>query len=190
MKKQIKKTKIIKQKKKQQKCPNNNIYLEVILLAIIAPILTLVLVYVFKADKIQKEPNSKESKDVKILTDKNIYNLNDEIVLIVRNNSGKSIYFEPCEYINIFEKKINGEWKKESVVINNDSSYYNQDSFNKNKSITKCEVKLPKSGEGIYRSVVQIYYNCVKPGRCESSEVFYSNEFEVKKSAKQCGCGK
>ena len=119
-----------------------------------------------------------DTKSVEVNTNKNVYLNNEKINLTVKNNENQSIYFEPCEYLNNFEKKINGEWRKENAVINN-SSYYDRVSFNKNKIVTRCEIELPKSGEGIYRSVVQIYYNCEKPGRCESSEIFYSNEFKI-----------
>ena len=128
---------------------------------------------------IQKNPSLKNDSKVSILTDKNIYLDSEKINLIVKNDGAQSVYFEPCEYLNTFEKKINGEWEKESVVVDN-NNYYNQVSFNKNKSATTCEIELPESGKGIYRSVVQIYYSCVKPGHCESSKIFYSNEFEVK----------
>ena len=118
------------------------------------------------------------TKGVEISTAKNVYAEGEKIELTLKNNKKQSIYFKPCEYLNNFEKKINGEWEKENVVANNND--YNQSSFNKNKSITRCEIELPRSGKGIYRSVVQIYYNCLKPGDCESSEIFYSNEFEIK----------
>ena len=173
-------TKATKQKKQQQNRSNTNIYFEVILMIILIPILTLVLVSLFKTDKVYKEYYSKDSKNVDILTDKNVYVNGEKINLTIKNNENQSIYFEPCEYLNNFEKKINGKWKKENMVID-DNYYYNQNSFNKNKSVTKCEVKLPELGEGIYRLTVQIYYNCLKPGRdtCESSKTFYSNEFKI-----------
>ena len=117
-------------------------------------------------------------KSVEISIDKNVYADNEKINLTVKNNGKQSIYFKPCEYLNNFEKKINGEWKKERVAVK-DTYYYDQVSFNKNKSVTKCEIELPEAGEGIYRSVIEIYYNCLKPGYCESSKTFYSNEFEV-----------
>ena len=118
------------------------------------------------------------TKGVEINTDKNVYLNTEKINLIIKNNEEQSIYFKPCEYLNNFEKKVDGEWKKERVIVK-DTYYYDQVSFNKNKSVTKCEIELPEAGEGTYRSVIEIYYNCLKPGYCESSKTFYSNEFEV-----------
>ncbi len=163
--------------KPRLKQKNTNIYFEVILIIILIPILTLTLVSLFKTDKAYKGYYSKDSKNVNILTDKNVYVNGEKINLTIKNNENQSIYFEPCEYLNNFEKKINGEWKKEDATVND--NYYNQTSFNKNKSVTKCEIKLPESGEGVYRSVIQIYYSCIKPGYCENSKTFYSNEFKV-----------
>ena len=148
--------------------------------------LAVILILFFSIVKINYEMEKKyndsyflNTKSVEISTNKNVYIAGEKISLIIKNNKERAVYFEPCEYLNNFEKKINGEWKEESVVISN-NNYYNQFSFNRNKDLTKCKIELPKSGEGIYRSVVRIYYNCVKPGHCESSEIFYSNEFGVK----------
>ncbi|MCK4591947.1 hypothetical protein KAT63_00735 [Candidatus Parcubacteria bacterium] len=184
MKKQISKTKITKQKKKQQKRLNGNIYFEVILMIILIPLFSFFVLSVFGTNKIYKEHYLKDSKDVKILTDKNIYNLNDEIVLIVKNNSGEPVYFEPCEYLNNFEKKINGKWVAENKIISN--KIYDEHAFDKKNSVIKCEIDLPQSGKGVYRTVVNVYYNCGKPGydTCRSFETFYSNEFEVEERIK------
>ena len=184
MKKQISKTKITKQKKKQQKSLNGNIYFEVILMIILIPLFSFFVLSVFGTNKIYKEHYLKDSKDVKILTDKNIYNLNDEIVLIIKNNSGEPVYFEPCEYLNNFEKKVGEKWVAENNFTSDKT--YDKFDFNKRKSVTKCEIDLPKSGEGVYRTVVNVYYNCGKPGydTCKSSETFYSNEFEVEERIK------
>jgi hypothetical protein len=154
MKKQTNKTKKTKQKKKQQNRSGENIYFEVILMIILIPTLVFVLVPIFSTDKIHKEHYSKDGKDVKILTDKNIYSLNDEIVLIVKNNSGEPVYFEPCEYLNNFEKKVSEKWVAENKIMSN--KIYDEYVFDKKKSVTKCEIDLPKSGEGVYRTVVKV----------------------------------
>lgn len=182
MKKQTKK---IKQKKKQQKCLNENIYFEVILMIILIPLFSFFVLSVFN----KNEPNStnriiKDKTDVKILTDKNIYSLNDKIVLIVKNNSGELVYFEPCKYLNNFEKKVGKKWVAENKTTSDKT--YDKSDFDKRKSVTKCEIDLPKSGEGIYRTFVNVYYDCKKPGydTCRSFETFYSNEFEVEERIK------
>ena len=179
MKKQTIKRKKIKQKKKQQKYLNENIYFEVILMIILIPLFSFFVLSVFGTNEIHKEHYIKDGKDVKILTDKNIYSLNDKIVLIVKNNSGEPVYFEPCEYLNNFEKKVSEKWVAENKIMSN--KIYNKHAFDKKNSVIKCEINLPKSDEGVYRTVVNVYYDCKKPGydTCKSSETFYSNEFEV-----------
>jgi len=176
------KRKITKQRKKQitkKKCSIKNIYFEVILIIFLIPILTFTMILAFNTSKIYEKQYSKESKSVRILTDKNIYNPDDGIVLIVRNNSDELVYFEPCEYLDNFEKKVNGRWVAENKII--DDSLYDEYDFDKKNSVIKCKIYLPQSGEGIYRAVVNVYRNCEKPGynMCRSSEIFYSNEFEV-----------
>ena len=133
----------------------------------------------YKMQEIYSKDYNVNIENVEISTDKNVYVSSEKINLAVKNNERQSIYFEPCEYLNNFEKKIDGEWKRENKTVNDNS--YDQSGFNKNKSVTECKVEPPKSGEGIYRFVIQIYYNCLKPGRCDNSKTFYSNEFEVKK---------
>ena len=63
---------------------------------------------------------------------------------------------------------------------------YDNRAFRKEENITDCDINLPKSGAGIYRAVVEIYYDCQIPGRemCADSKVFYSNEFEVREVGK------
>lgn len=141
----------------------------------------------YETEKIYDNNHQTNIKSVEISTDKNVYDRSEKINLTVENNEKQSIYFEPCEYLNNFEKKINGKWERENAVVNNNDCY-NQHSFNKSKNITECKVESPKSGEGIYRFVIQIYYNCLKPGYCDNSKTFYSNEFEIKNAVKKCGC--
>ncbi len=113
------------------------------------------------------------------MTEKNVYRIGDKIMLFIRNDSGNSIYFEPCEYLSNFEKKINGVWRSEKKIV--EDKIYDSDNFRKEKSITSCKIDLPRSGAGTYRVVVRVYYNCQIPGEntCSNSKVFYSNEFKV-----------
>ena len=180
MRKTTTKKRVIKQRKKQQKKRSvKNIYFEVILIILFIPTLAFVMILAFNTGKTYERQYSKESENVRILTDKNIYDQDDEIVLIVRNNSDGLVYFEPCEYLNNFEKKIDGKWVAESGVIND--KIYDEYDFDKKNSVIKCKIDLPQSGDGIYRVIVNVYHNCEKPGynTCRSSETLYSNEFEV-----------
>lgn len=178
-----------KKQKQQKKYLGEKIYFETVLMIILIPTLVFFLVPVFKkADKFcKKNCLSEDSKYVEISTDKSVYGLRDEIILALKNNSDNSIYSEPCEYLNNFEKKINGVWKSAGETLTD--KIYDTSSFDRKRNITRCEIESPKSGKGIYRSVVQIYYGCKKPDKnmCETSKTFYSNEFEV---AGGCGCGK
>ena len=181
------KRKVIKQKKKQQKYLGEEIYFEVILMIILIPTIVLFLVPIFQeplfkeiceqSHKIIYKADNKNS--VEVVTEKNVYRVGDEMVLSVKNNSNNSIYFKPCEYLDNFEKKVNGDWVSEGNVIEN--KIYDSRNFKKEESITNCSISLPKSGAGIYRVVVKIYYDCQIPGEemCSDSKVFYSNEFKV-----------
>ncbi len=185
--KTTKKRKITKRKKKQQKYLGELVYFEVILMVILIPTIVLFLVPIFQ------EPLFKEShkllnktvykvdnkNSVEVMTKKNIYRVGDEIVLSIKNNSNNSIYFEPCEYLDNFEKKINGVWVSEKSVVEN--GIYDSYNFKKEDNVTNCSVSLPKSGAGTYRAVIKIYYDCQTPGEsmCSGSKVFYSNEFRV-----------
>ena len=181
------KAKATKRKKKQQKYLGEKIYFEVILMVILIPTIVLFLVPIFQ-EPLFKESHKLLNKTVykadnknyvEITTGKNIYRVGDEMIISIKNNSSDSIYFEPCEYLNSFEKKINGIWVDEKSVVENE--IYDSRNFKKEESITNCSVSLPKSGAGIYRAVVRIYYDCQTPGEnmCSDSKVFYSNEFRV-----------
>lgn len=186
MKKQTK-TKITKRKKKQQKYFGETVYFEVILMVVLIPTIVLFLVPIFQKPlfkEIYKQPygivyKTDNKNSVEITTEKNVYKISDKMVLSIKNNSSDSIYFEPCEYLNNFEKKIDGVWVGEKSVVEN--KIYDSRNFKKEESITNCSVSLPKSGAGIYRAVVRIYYDCQTPGEnmCSDSRVFYSNEFKI-----------
>ena len=174
----------MKTKKQKNNLNKSNQPLDLVmaLFMIFAAIFLILLLFIVKinyeAKKIYDNGYYTNIKSVEINTDKNIYTAGEKINLSIINNEKQLVYFKPCEYLNNFEKEIDKKWRKENITIS-DNNDYNQVSFNKNESITKCEIELPKSGEGIYRSVVQIYYNCAKPGYCESSKTFYSNEFII-----------
>ncbi|MCK4525679.1 MAG: hypothetical protein KAU07_04530 [Candidatus Andersenbacteria bacterium] len=187
----------MKTKKQKTNLNISNIFLRamvasfILLISIFSILFISVLETSFETEKNYSNNYPINTEGVKIITDKSIYIANEKINLTVKNNEKQPIYFEPCEYLNNFEKKINGEWRKENTVINDDY-YYNQVSFNRNRSLTECKIEPPKSGGGIYRSVIKIYYDCKKPGHttCAYSKTFYSNEFEIKNAVKGCGCRK
>jgi len=175
--------------KKQKNNFNKRMLLFSVVVFIISIIIFLILFLsivkiIYETEKVYNSNYYKNIESVEISTDKNIYTIGEKNNLTIKNNEKQPIYFEPCEYLNNFEKKINGKWERENAVVNHSSNYYyyDQNNFNKNKSMTECEVELPKTGEGTYRFFVKIYYDCKKPGSdmCPSSKVFYSNEFEVK----------
>ena len=181
------KAKITKRKKKQQKYLGEKIYFEVILMIILIPTIVLFLVPIFQKPVFEKSGGlsykaiymTDDKYSVGIVTEKNIYKIGDKITLLIKNNSGSSIYFEPCEYLGNFEKKNNGVWRSEKEVIKD--KVYDSNNFRKEKNITSCSIDLPKSGAGTYRVAIEVYYNCQMPGEntCSNSKVFYSNEFKV-----------
>jgi len=186
MKKQTK-TKIIKRKKKQQKYFGETIYFEVVLMIVLIPTVVLFLVPIFQKPlfkEIYKQPyrmvyKTDNKNSVEITTEKNVYKIGDKMVLSIKNNSSDSIYFEPCEYLNNFEKKIDGVWVGEKNIV--EDKIYDSNNFKREESVTSCNINLSKLGAGIYRAVVEVYYDCQMPGKnmCSSSRDFYSNEFKV-----------
>lgn len=127
----------------------------------------------------------KNLQNIIVSTDKRVYNFDDRIVLAIENYSERSIYSEPCEYLDNFEKKVNESWV--SLVSSQKEKIYDRSGFNKSKNVTKCIVKLPEVDEGIYRANIKVYYGCIKPEKCAGSTNFYSNEFTVKKLANNSG---
>jgi len=173
------------QKTKDKKLANlteARFYFELIVITILFPFIVLFLVDVF--DRSESRDNNlnarKYNNKVEILTNKNFYNPNDRLFITIRNNSKKTIYFEPCDYLNNFEKKLDGNWLTANTASDNKS--YDKSNFEKRKrNNIICEIKMPESGMGIYRLVLQVYYNCKMPrgDMCKGSDVFYSNEFEL-----------
>jgi hypothetical protein len=147
---------------------------------ILIPVSVFFLASAFNVDKTYKKYYLENSKNVKIFTDKSVYSSDGSVTLVIANNSDRLIYFEPCEYLNNFEKKVNGVWVPVSKDENN--KIYDKSGFNRKNNATECKIKLPQSGEGTYRINVPVYYDCQKPGKdmCQGSEIFYSNEFRIK----------
>ena len=182
------KAKTIKRKKKQQKYLGEKVYFEIILMVILIPVTVLFLIPIFNKPVFKKsyKPLQKtvymsgDRYSAEITTEKNVYRIGDKITLSVKNNSNSPIYFKPCEYLNNFEKRVNGVWVAEKGAVENE--VYDSSNFKREESVTSCNVDLPKSGVGIYRAVVKVYYNCQIPGgnKCSNSKTFYSNEFIVK----------
>lgn len=148
-----------------------------ILMAIL-PVYVAVLYLQFKTiDDLGKDPYfASNVGKISVKTDKAIYNFGESIVLAIENNSEQSIYSEPCEYLDNFEKLANGKW--ESFGAKRESATYDESGFNLSKKIAKCSLPIPKE-EGIYRFSVMLYRGCKKPELCEGATTFYSNEFKV-----------
>lgn len=149
------------------------------LLMVIIPVFILVLYDKFdRINNLTKRPYLVENVErIIVRTDRSIYELKDRINLAIENSSERSIYTEPCQNMNKFEKKVDGSWvvvEKESQPVEFDGS-----GFNTKKKITKCSIPSPQEA-GIFRMIVRIYHGCVKPEVCEGSMDFSSNEFEVK----------
>ncbi|MDF1498352.1 MAG: hypothetical protein P1P85_03295 [Patescibacteria group bacterium] len=175
MKKKTKKNKINKNKNYFQ---DTGLYFEIILMIIIIPLFSFFVITVFNQNNnIIRKVIIEE--DVKIMTDKVFYIAGDEIKLLIENVSEKPIYFEPCEYLNKFEKRIEGRWKK--VLTQYDEKKYDELGFKTERRMTNCNIKLETKENGIFRVAVRVYYDCEKPGEemCKYSKMFYSNEFEV-----------
>jgi len=180
MKQQNKTKKAIKQKKTAIR-KKTNIYFEIVLIIIIIPFFSFLALSVFGKNSPDLIKNILPNKsDIKIFTEKTFYSAGEDIEIFVKNNSKKSIYFEPCKYLNRFEKMADGKWIESSSYAG--AKIYDESGFKKEKDFASCKIQLPENGAGIYRTVVRIYYECEKPGEnmCKNSNVFYSNKFEVK----------
>lgn len=178
----MKRTKKIKKAKETKKIKYNTEILFCFIIMMILPVFLLVLFSSLAANNsTEKGYLAKNLKNIIISTDKKVYGLNDRIVLAIENYSERSVYSEPCEYMDNFEKKINESWV--SLLGAPKEKIYDKSGFNKNKNVTKCIVRLPQVSEGIYRANVKVYYGCTKPEKCAGSNNFYSNEFVVKKLA-------
>ncbi|MFZ2969829.1 MAG: hypothetical protein WA063_01650 [Minisyncoccia bacterium] len=178
----MKKTKGTKKTKEVKKLEYDAEILFYFVIMAILPVFILVLFSPLMANN-SSESNYlvKNLKSIIVSTDKKVYGLNDEIVLAIENYSERSVYSEPCEYLDNFEKKVNESWV--SLMSSQREKIYDQSGFNRSKKVTKCIVKLPQFGEGTYRASVKVYYGCTKPEECAGSNNFYSNEFAVKKLA-------
>jgi hypothetical protein len=160
---------------------NNNIYFEVVLVIIIIPFFSFFTLSILGVNSYSLKRNiSSNNNDINIFTEKTFYSAGDDIELFIKNDSKNSIYFEPCQHLNRFEKMIDGRWIEFSDYEG--AKIYDESGFNREKNFVNCKIQLPKNGDGIYRSVVQVYYECEKPGEnmCKDSDIFYSNEFEVR----------
>lgn len=179
MKQKNKTKKAIKYKKEAMR-KNASIYFEMVLAIIIIPLFSFLALSVFgknSSDFINKILPIKS--DIKVFTGKTSYFAVENIELFIKNDSEKSIYFEPCQYLNKFEKMVNGQWVKFSNYEG--AKIYDESEFNKEKNFVNCKIQSPENGMGTYRAIVQIYYECEKPGEsmCKNSDIFYSNKFEV-----------
>lgn len=174
----------IKKEIKQKKTAgykNTDVCFEMILAVIIIPFFSFLVLSVLG----KNSPNLIKNvlpirSDIKVFTEKTFYSAGENIELFIKNNSKEPIYFEPCEYLNKFEKMINGEWIKFSDYKG--AKIYDESGFNREKNFANCEIQPPKNGAGTYRAVIRIYYECEKPGEsmCKDSDIFYSNKFEVR----------
>ncbi len=171
----------IKKQKKTATRKSANIYFEMVLAIIIIPLFSFLVLSVLGKNSPDLIRNILPSKsDIKVFTEKISYSAGENIELFIKNDSEKPIYFEPCKYLNRFEKMADGKWMESSSY--NGAKIYDESGFKKGKNFASCKIQLPENGAGIYRAVVRIYYECEKPGEdaCKNSDVFYSNEFEVK----------
>ncbi|MCK4919238.1 MAG: hypothetical protein KAS01_02530 [Candidatus Pacebacteria bacterium] len=164
-------------KKNKKKVVRNN-FVELILLVIISLSLFSVLMpLLFIKNKNTSRNIELKTQNILVTTEKNFYNSGEDVVLFIENNFNKSIYLEPCEFQNRFERKNNDMWYEISSV--DKEIDYDKSGFNKEKKIVNCKVRLSPNEKGVYRSVIQAFYDCKKPEECRQSEIFYSNEFRV-----------
>ncbi len=175
------KTKKQKKQKKTAIRKSANVYFEMVLVIIIIPLFSFFIFSISGKNSPDFIKNILPIKsNIKIFTEKATYFAGENIELFVKNNSKELIYFEPCEYLNKFEKLVGGKWVESSSYEG--AKIYDEFGFNREKNFVNCKIQLPENGAGTYRAVVQIYYECERPGEfmCKNSDIFYSNKFEVR----------
>lgn len=160
------------------------LFVPVIAAIVFIPVLSIIIMNMFFAGSqgstVLSEKCSLNSEDnIRVSTDKKQYRAGEEISLSLDNGSQYSVYFEPCKFFGVFEKKDGDNWVLEEDQ-QADSNYY-KDNFEKKEGNALCNVPLPKSGEGTYRLVAPVFYGCTEPSRyaCKKSELLYSNTFEI-----------
>jgi len=173
--KSIKKT----NKKNKKKVGGSNFFELIIVVIIILSLFSVLMLLFFLEIKNNSKNNKLKTQNISIMTDKEFYSSEEDIILFVENNSKEVIYIEPCIYQDKFEKKIDGMWQE--VPIHNEERIYSELGFNRENRVKNCSVMLPSGEKGLYRSIIQVFYNCRKPGKeeCQKYETFYSNEFNV-----------
>lgn len=119
-------------------------------------------------------------------TDKIFYQPEETIVLDIINNTDESIFLAPCYYFNKFEKKVANGWQARSLETC-DVAAASDNSASIEKINKKVEILLEakKLGEGTWRGVSTVYFDCQKPEikSCgKNSETIYTKEFMIGKS--------
>lgn len=117
--------------------------------------------------------------------DKKVYAANDQISLIITNDSDKPIYLAPCQYFNKFEKKVSNKWQLPLTLYNCAAEYEaGANSFEKNSRQTEEKITAKQLGEGIWRGISTIYFGCkeAKVSSCKEKKAIYSNEFIIDKN--------
>jgi len=176
----MKKLKKIKIKNKRLKLDAEILFYFVIMA--ILPVFIMVFYAQYeKIDNLKRNAYLIENLDrIIVKTDKDIYKLGDRITLAIENYTERSVYSQPCEYLDNFEKYINGKWV--GLGARHEKIEYDKSGFNLSRKITKCTLPLPEVEEsGTYRFVVKVYHGCVEPENCTGAMDFYSNEFKVEK---------
>lgn len=157
----------------------------IIIMAMLPVFIAALYVQFEKIDNLRKNAYLIENIDkIIIRTDKEIYKFPEKIVLAIENHSNRSIYSQPCEYLNNFEKYIDGKWVNSGTKP--EKIEYDRSGFNLSKKIAKCTLPLPDNeGDGVYRFVVKVYHGCQEPEKCTGSIDFYSNEFRVERTSSE-----
>lgn len=114
--------------------------------------------------------------------DKISYRSDEAINLDIVNNSNESIYLAPCQYFNVFEKKISDQWETISLA-DCTGMEVSTDSTSIEKISKKAEdyVLANELGAGIWRGVSTVYFGCKKAQAesCKNSQKIYTNEFTI-----------
>lgn len=175
----------LKTKKKQEWFQKKDIVFVAFFLCVILSILPLIVLSFYSLRACGNDSSTAAAKDeIRLSLDKKSYGAGEKISLGIINSGSRAVYLEPCSDMNVFERQEDKQWKlvdgdKPEEIL---GSY---DGFSTKNSNASCQVDVSKLEAGTYRLVVPVFYKCNQASRyaCESSEILYTDSFEVMKGS-------
>jgi len=113
---------------------------------------------------------------ITIVTDKEEYKPEDNLKVVIRNDSSQKICFSSC-YPYYLERR-NGQWESYKYVECFD--FDSNGNCIQAKKEQAFELILPKVEEGLHRLAIPVCMGCESAEEFKEDQRFYSNEFWIK----------